>query len=76
MIIAEINETIPNLPKPSAMPYMNPSAISDIYAIINKIIIVILIVIFLYFSSFLLYSEWCTIKKCVITFKIPLEPTT
>ena len=44
MIIAEINETIPNLPKPSAIPYMNPSVISDIYEMINKIIIVILMI--------------------------------
>ena len=49
MIIAEINETIPNLPKPSAIPYMNPSVISDIYEMINKIIIVILIVDFFIF---------------------------
>ena len=31
MIIVEINETIPNLLKPSAIPYINPSVIIDIY---------------------------------------------
>ena len=63
MIIAEINETILNLPKPSAIPYINPSAIIDIYEMINKIIIIIFID-FLYFSLFFFYSKWCTIGKC------------
>ena len=55
MIIVEINETIPNLLKPSAIPYINPSAVSDIYAMINKIIIVIFIVGFYisHYSSFI-----------------------
>ena len=55
MIIVKINETIPNLLTPSAIPYINPSAVSDIYAMINKIIIVIFIVGFYisYCSSFI-----------------------